>query len=240
MAEIFEKNYDLRTSDFDCFGNILPGAVLDIFQDIAGRHSQTLKVSTDDLKSKSLIWVLVKVKFEISGKPRMHQQVRVKTWPLPPSRVTLRREYLISDEEGNVLIRGASEWALVHSQRRRIMPATGIYNISEGDFCTDDAIEGKLTKIQNFTPEDAGFTIIPRFCDIDVNGHVNNTKYANFVMDALSPEKGEISSFQIDYHREVLKGCDLKVHTDRKQKEVTALGKNKEGEIMFSCYLSFK
>lgn len=240
MAEIFERNYDLRTSDFDCFGSILPGAVLDIFQDIAGRHSQSLKVGVDDLKEKNLIWVLVKVRFEVLGKLKMHQQIKVKTWPLPPSRVTLRREYLISDEEGNLLIKGASEWAVVHIKRRRIMPALGIYNIPDGDFCTENAIDGKLTKIHDFTPEEVGFEVVPRFCDIDVNGHVNNTKYANFVMDAIPPENKEISSFQIDYHREVLKGCRLIIHTKCEENDVTALGKSNEGETMFSCKMSFK
>ena len=240
MAEILERTYDLRTSDFDCFGNILPGAVLDIFQDIAGRHSKVLKVSMDDLKDRNLIWVLVKVKFEVLGKLKMHQRVKVKTWPLIPSRVTLRRDYEIKDEDDNIIIKGASEWAVVHSERRRIMPATGLYNIKEDEFFTHQAIEGKLTKIHDFEPEDKGFEINPRFCDIDVNHHVNNTKYANFVMDALSPENKEIESFQIDYHREVLKGCGLKIHTKNEDGEITALGKNTSGETMFSCLMKFK
>lgn len=240
MSEIFERDYDLRTSDYDCFGNILPGSVLDIFQDIAGRHSRILKVSIDDLKAKQLIWVLVKVKFEVVNKPQMHQRVKVKTWPFPPSRVILRRDYLICDQEGNALIKGVSEWTVVHSERRSIMPATDIYGLPEEKFYTEQAIEGKLTKIHDFIPEDNGFTVVPRFCDIDVNGHVNNTKYANFVMDAISPENEEISSFRIDYHREVLKDIELKIYVKQDENKVTAIGKNDLGHTMFSCYMELK
>ena len=44
---------------------------------------------------------------------------------------------------------------------------------------------------------------------IDSNNHVNNTFYAKFATDAIGDIGGEIKTFQIDYHREVL--CDEKV-----------------------------
>lgn len=240
MSAVFEKEYDLRTSDFDCYGNILPGAVLDIFQDAAGRHSKILKVSVDEIGNKNLIWVLLKVRFKVFGKPLMYSRVTVKTWPLPPSKATLRRDYIISDEEGNVLIKGESQWAVVHRTKRRIMPALGIYSIPEEEFCTENALEGKMQKIHDFVPDGEGSLICPGYCDIDVNRHVNNTKYANFVVDALSPENEEIEMFQIDYHREVLKGCNIRIHTKQQEEEITAMGKNINGDTMFSCRIKYK
>ena len=42
------------------------------------------------------------------------------------------------------------------------------------------------------------------FSDLDVNNHVNNTKYADYVLDAVNPTKAEtLDVFQIDYRKEV-------------------------------------
>ena len=234
MSGIFETAFNLRTSDFDCRKNLLPGAVLDIFQEIAGLHSEALGVGIEDMQKNELMWVLVKVRYKVLKEPKLHQRVLVKTWPLPPDRISYRREYEILDEEGNTLILGSSEWVTVHSTRRRIMPTKAIYNLSDEEFCTRLCFEEKCEKIKPFDALGNGFEISPRYCDIDLNGHVNNTKYANFVVDALSPER-PIKTFQIDYHKEVFAGCDLKIHTSAFKNQTVAIGKNNLNENMFSC-----
>lgn len=239
MKGVFKAAFNLRMSDFDCRKKLLPGAVLDIFQEVAGLHSELLGVGFEDMLKNELIWVLVKVRYKVLNEPRLHQRVLVKTWPLPPERISYRREYEICDEEGHPLILGSSEWVAVHSTRRRIMPAKAIYNLREEEFYTRLCFEEKGTKIKPFETVDNGFEICPRYCDIDLNGHVNNTKYANFVMDALSPERA-IKAFQIDYHKEVFAGCDLKIHTTSYEDYTIAIGKNNSGENMFSCKLEWE
>ena len=45
----------------------------------------------------------------------------------------------------------------------------------------------------------------PAYTDLDVNGHVNNAMYANFVVNALNPgPDGTLRTFQIDYRHEVV------------------------------------
>ncbi len=239
MSGIFETAFNLRTSDFDCRKKLLPGAVLDIFQEVAGLHSEALGVGLKDMQKNELMWVLVNVRYKVLKEPKLHQKVLVKTWPLPPDRISYRREYEILDEEGNTLILGSSEWVTVHSTRRRIMPAKPLYTLKETEFCSRLCFEEKGTKIKPFETQGDGFEICPRYCDIDLNGHVNNTKYANFVMDALSPER-TIKAFQIDYHKEVFAGCDLKIHSTSCEDYTIALGKNGLGENMFTCKLEWE
>lgn len=236
MKAVFEKDYDLRPSDFDQNENLLPSAILDIFQDAAGRHSVVMGAGIHDLSGKGLIWVVVKSRFEIVGKAHMYQTVRVKTWPLKPSRVTFRRECLLSDLDGNPLVRGSTEWVVVDKIKRRITLGDGIYNITDDEYLTDLNFEDKILKVSNFETFDDGFRILPRFSDIDINGHVNNTKYADYVLDAIiQNENGlNINYFQIDYHKEVLKDDMLRIHIKKENDEILALGKV-ESDIMFSC-----
>ena len=238
MENLFERKYYMRTSDFDRFGCVQPSAVLDLFQDVAGLHANALGCGYDDLIQKQMIWVLVRVKFELIKSPVMFQQVTVKTWPLEPSRAGFRRDYLIEDEAGAVLVRGASEWVVVHSELRRMVPARDVY--PEMSFITETAVDEKLSKLREIKEDGQKFDLIPRFSDIDINGHVNNTKYANFVLNALSPEKDErIKALQIDYRHEVREGVPLTLKLGREDNAVTAFGADTEDNTMFACRIEF-
>ena len=54
MKAEFSKNYYLRALDFDMNSRILPRAVLEIFQDIAGAHAENDGFGFDVLKNKNL------------------------------------------------------------------------------------------------------------------------------------------------------------------------------------------
>lgn len=103
MKGILEKHCELRTSDFDCNRKILPSAVLDIFQEAAGIHGELLGVGFEDMLKRELFWVLTKVRFEILEDVKMHQQIKIKTWPLPPQKICYRREYIIFGDRKSVV-----------------------------------------------------------------------------------------------------------------------------------------
>lgn len=236
MNKIFSQEFQLRTSDFDCRGQIKPSAVLDLFQEVAGAHAIELGVGFDDLLKKELIWVIVKVKFRIENDIHEHQKVIVKTWPLPAGRVTLQREYLIEDENGKTLVKGTSEWVTVHSEKRRIVPPTNVYPLEE--YCEDRMFEEKLAKVSDFTEPEIASEVIPQFCDLDRNGHVNNIRYADYVLNALKPKQEKIREFQIDFHREIMSGMKICVALGESETGVLAKGLSENGEKMFSCAIN--
>lgn len=231
---MFEKEYELRGSDFDRYDRIRPAAVLDLFQDVAGIHAIELGVGFDDLIAKEMIWVLTKVRYEIVGTLRRYETVRLRTWPLPPSRVNYRREYRIESPDGTVLVHGTSEWVIVHSEKRRVLPAAQVYPAGRA-YCTDTVFPQRLAKVPAFPPEGEGMTLCPGFSQLDLNGHVNNTKYADYVCDLLAlPEEETITAFSIDYHREVLQGDALTLYAAKTEEGFLCRGVS-AGELMFSC-----
>ncbi len=238
MNNFYTQTFPLRTCDFDRYSRLLPSAVLDIFQEVAGAHANRLGIGFDEMLKKDLMWVITKVKFEILKNPQTHTSVKVVTWPLSPSRVTLQREYEIYSEDGELLIRGSSEWVFMHSVLRKFMPATDAY--PPIDFLTKKSFEGKFSKIPKCDFDENFVLVKPQFCDIDLNGHVNNTKYANFVLNELEPaENEEICAMQIDYHREVKCGDKLRLFLKREENSVLAKGEN-QTETLFSCKIDFK
>ena len=81
--------------------------------------------------------------------------------------------------------------------------------------------------------------VIPTFSQLDCNGHVNNTKYANYVLDALQlSEETPIRTFQIHYRKELLLGASVTVYTQYENGVYDVMGKNEQGETMFNCQIT--
>ncbi len=240
MNRLWEKEYYLRASDFDKFNHIKPSAVLDLFQDAAGQHAVKIGVGFDDMIKRSYLWVLTRIKFKVLSQPKSYQKVVVKTWPLAPGRLSYRREYCIEDEKGEQLVVGSSEWVVIHSEKRRLVSAPDLYPFTDG-FCTEIMCEEKLGKVANFDVLTEPYIVNAGFSELDINNHVNNTKYANYVLDAINPEKtDELKEFQIDYRKEVLEGTELSVYHIRQGATVFAKGQNSNGDIMFACEMKYK
>ncbi len=233
MNKIWQKKYNLRANDFDKFGNIFPSAVLDLFQDAAAQHAEELGAGFDAMLQKSLLWILVRMKFTITKSPSRYDEVIVKTWPIGNSKVTYRREYQILDLNGNEIIKGSSDWAIMNFDSRKLVLGENPYSLCES-FCEVLMHEGKLSKIKDFECEENPYKITTAFCEIDMNNHINNTKYATFIMNALNPQESKpIKTFQIDYRKETLAGEELFIYNQREDNTILSKGLNKDSEIVF-------
>ncbi|MBQ6818555.1 MAG: hypothetical protein IJP35_02995 [Clostridia bacterium] len=233
MKAVFSQEYPLRACDFDCHHHLQPAGVMDLFQDAAGRHAMELGIGFPQLAAKHQMWILSGVQYEVVATPHMYQTVRVVTWPLPASSVTCRREYRMEALDGTLLVKGTSDWAIMDGDKRKLLRAREVY--PEGlDYCTDLCFDEKMPRLKDFVPADEGMTVIPGFAQLDMNGHVNNTKYANFILDAIQWQEGDaIAVFQIHYRKELLAHQPATVYVQREGKTILAMGKNSDGESMF-------
>lgn len=230
----YEKEYELRGADFDGCNYLRPASVLELFEDVASIHAMELGVGYEELMERQSVWVLTKVRYRVVRQPQVRERVRVRTWPLPPGRVNFRREYVIESLQGEPLILGGSEWVVMHCEKRRVLPATDLY--PGDDYRMDMHFPQRLAKVPSFEPEDEGTVVYPAFTDLDINGHVNNTKYANYVLNARPPRRGAaVTELAIDYHREVLPGNALRIFCREESGVLLARGVSDAGETMFSC-----
>lgn len=239
MNKLWQKEYDLRGSDFDKFNRIKPSAVLDLFQDAAGQHAEELGVGFDAMLARDYLWVLVRIKFTILAQPKSYQRVTVKTWPLAPGRVNYRRECCIEDADGKRLIMGSSEWVVIHREKRSFVSVPDLYPFSDG-FHEEQMFAGKLGKLRTFEAVNGPYAVNAGFSELDANDHVNNTKYADYVLDAVCPARSDaLAEFQIDYRKEVLQGVRLGIYHAREDNTVRARGENADGDVMFVCELKY-
>ncbi len=230
---IFAKEYELRGSDFDSGGHLRPASVLDLFQDVAGLHAERLGIGFETLLQRQEIWVLTKVRYRLVQAPALYERVRVRTWPLVPGRLSFRREYAIESLDGRVLVQGASEWVVVHATERRVLSPGNVYPAGE-EHCTDSFFPPRLPKVPPLAATGEGLEIVPGYSHLDRNGHVNNTRYADYVVDALG-STAAVKELWLDYHKELLQGDSVTVELQRQEGCAVVWGFNGAGERMFAC-----
>ena len=241
MAIGLEREYQLRWMDFDRYGRIQPAAVLDIFQDLATIQANDMGIGRDKMMEEGVFWAVVRMKYEMVREPQHHQLVTCRTWPHTPTRFSFLRDYTMRDEDGQLLIKASSEWVLMDATTRKFASVKDFYKGSD-DFHEERAFEKKPKKILAFEPDPAlTRTMAASYTDIDVNGHVNNAMYANFVVNALNPgEDGAIRTFQIDYRKEVLPEVPFDMELLIEDGLIRARGVNDEGDVSFTCAIELQ
>lgn len=215
-----ERTYHLRTSDFDMRNRILPSSILDLFQDAAGEHANSLGVGYYDLLPENKCWMILRTRYEVIKQPHLFSDVTVRTWPVESRRIEFDRDYVMYDKDGNELIKGTAQWAIldVSDREKPQLVMARSFDLGLEEYLPERALEGRFERLApNLAVDGDPYVTKSGYTDIDTNGHVNNIKYANYILNALNlPAEAEISAFRIDYLKEIMSGREIKIssHAD--------------------------
>lgn len=236
------KDYRLRWMDFDRYGRIHPAVVLDIFQDIATLQANDVGIGHDEMLEKGVFWAVARMKYEVLREPVQGSVVSASTWPHSPSHFSFMRDYLMADEDGAALIKATSEWVLIDAENRELASVKDAIDLTDFETLEKRAFAKKPRKIKTFPIEGSPRRIVvPAYSDIDLNGHMNNARYAYFAVDTMGDEGDRaIRSFQIDYRVEALEGEELRLYERDDEDTVTIVGMNPEGKISFTCAMEVR
>ena len=230
------KAYQLRTCDFDQYGHIQPASVLDIFQDIASTHADDMGIGFDDMQAQGVFWAVTRMKYEVVKHPVVHGEYVARTWPHSPSRFSFKRDYSLKDADGELCVKASSEWVLMDVESRQLAKVADHYNGPDNYF-DDRSFADKMRKIVDVDMTGTEpYELVPGASDIDVNGHLNNARYAAYVLDALNLGADQvIKTFQIDYRHEVKAGEPLRLYSATDAESVIVKGLNAQDESAFLC-----
>ena len=145
-------------------------------------HTEALGCTRHRTLDRGLLWVITRQSVEIDALPDYDDEITVRSWPGPMMHVFFPRHYEIV-RNGKGIIRGEALWVLIDERTRQIaMPEE--YGIEIPG--VPDAPEVLLPPIR--IPSDApAFTqaLETRFSQVDINGHMNNTRYFDVIDDAM-------------------------------------------------------
>lgn len=211
MEHVYRETIDLRAADCDMCGAWRPDAILTCMQETAGEHSARFGLDRKAMDALGICWVLSRVKVDMKRTPRCYEKITVETYPLPQRHLFFPRVHVFFDQQGEEVGAASALWVLMDMGARRITAC--------------DDVSARLPRVQGLynpvgmpgtvrMPETEAETgcITPRFSDLDLNRHVNNTRYMTWCQDALGiacMTDREIASFQINYDAEVLPGTQV-------------------------------
>ena len=192
----FKTKIVLYNSYFDANNNLSLKGVLGIFQDVASIHAEEIGVGYETMLEKNLFWVISRIKIDIFKMPTINQTVVVETWPHEKVRAEFDRDLKILSESGEVLVVGTSKWCVINTKTRFLQRADDV--VYNGEVYPQKNYAEKFEKIKLPTGQPvAKFSYTVLFSDLDHNGHMNNTNYANLVVSALDCKK--FTHFQINF-----------------------------------------
>ena len=212
MEKIYEKQMAIPHVAVDRFGRMKTSWLLACVQEVAGEHSELLGAANGEYNGKRLFWAVTRHRVEISRLPEAGEVITLKTWPCPTTRVAYPRATVACDAEGHELFRVMSLWVLMDvTSRAMILPGKSGVLVEGVTVGSEIAVPLSLPPAVGENTEQRRV----RFTDLDVNGHMNNTQYLNWVEDLLPGiyhRENPAREFTICYLSEAREGQTLDLH----------------------------
>lgn len=212
---LLTKNYSVSLSDVGVHGVLRGGVLMNILQDIAAEHAMKLGFGVNDLYEKSLAWFLGRLSVRVDRYPRCHEDITVTTWPCGGKGLISFRDFQITDSAEKIIAAASSGWLVVDLNRRRPLRP----NRALGDFPLNPrrALETDFDEIEEPAEFQFSKTFEPRFEEIDLNNHVNNSIYLTWATESMPRQilNGYTpAEIDIAFKSEVALGKPVTVKTD--------------------------
>lgn len=200
MEPIFVQNFEINDMVVDRFGRLKPSMILLYAQTVATRHGELMDVGYDTLNPRRMFWAVIRHRVQITRLPCHGETIRVETWPMPATRSSFPRSVIAYDEAGKECFRAMSLWVLMDLDKRNmILPGKSGITLAGSVRGNELALPGSLAPGQFVNHRQR--TVC--YSDLDRNGHMNNTKYLEWI-DDLFP-----SGFHRDHNLQEMTICYL-------------------------------
>lgn len=191
----------------DMNGHIkLPSLILLSLQ-VSGSQSAQLGVSDKEILEKyNLVWIITEYDIDVIRLPRFAEEMTIETEALSYNRLFCYRRFTIYDESGQAIIQMLATFALMDRDSRKVHSVDPYIVAPYQSEFSKKIIRGpKYTDLDNPTSKDYHV----RFYDLDMNGHVNNSKYLDWIFEVMGADflMGHIpQKINLKYVKEVRPG----------------------------------
>ncbi len=204
----YEEKIRLQTPDCDMKGPWRFSAVLEAFQEAAGAHCTALGCDRDTLVKQGIVWVLVRSEVRMTRYPRAGETVTLLTFHRPARHGMFPRYYKVTDADGNLVGQASTLWMLMSLETRQsVTQAEELVRMPDNsDIPAPMPFPGVIRSVEG---QESKMQYRAVYTDLDINGHVNNAKYADWLCNLIGPEvlkDHEISTMILDYNAEIRPG----------------------------------
>jgi acyl-ACP thioesterase len=246
MKNIHREVYKIKFNETDYSTKIKMHSLINYMQETSSIHAELLGVGYEDLKKHNLFWVVSRLKINMNKYVNWNDEIIVETWPSGVDKMFFTRSFRIYDKEENHIGDINAAYLLVAEDSmfpQRISKLPIDIPSIENRFEPYERLEKiKFPKCDKVLVAKKKV----RYNDIDLNLHVNNAKYIEWVEDCFPLEiykDMRIETLQLNFIKEAKCGEKIFFYKyndleDENTCYIEGVEKQSESQI-FQCKLTF-
>lgn len=230
---IVKDFFKVGVKDIDKNFKISNKAILEIFENVGGYHSDIIGYGTLDIPTTNRSWVLLEWQLKVMKRPKYGEKLEAKTWARNCSKFFTHRDFEIYNENNEKCIIGTSKWTWVEVSTGKMAKMENDidlkYGAEENHVFPETEIE-KIEEPENYINE-ITYTVLRR--DIDINNHMHNIYYLDLAEEALPQDiylEKPYDNIRISYKRGIKIGETVKLKYGIKERKHIVRIENSEGK----------
>lgn len=246
MENIFKKNYKIKFYETDFTTKIKMHSIINYMQETSSLHSELLGDGYEALGEKGMYWVVSRIKINMIKYPKWNEDIIIETWPSGLDKMFYIRGFRIYNKDGEHI--GDIDAAYLLISKNSPFP----HKPKEDEFkykVIKDRYKNYKRMDKFRLKKEEGKLVAKRkvrYNDIDLNNHVNNAKYVEWVEDCFDTSdfrEKRIESLQVNFIKEAKEGQKILFykHKDDKEKNtfyIQGFDKESSNEL-FQAKVSF-
>lgn len=205
---------------------------------VATKHAEERGFGYSFMTSHDRVWVLTRMKIEISEYPTNDSEIKLHTWVSDVNKLFTERCFAFEDANGNYFGYARSLWASIDLVTRRPTNVLELAGLSDFKSDKECPIEGapKVPPLKDNGTPITSFNV--QYSDVDINKHLNSMKYIEHFVDVFPIElfqSKDIAVFDINYITEGHYGARLDIEQKEVAKDEYILEMKNEGKAICSA-----
>lgn len=203
------NDYKLRYTDVDLYDNLKLSSLLSFLEESACLSADELGFGYNDVSPKNIGFIIVNWYIKLERNVKLGETVTVHTWPLRPKHMIFNRDFEIYLGKEKVGV-ATSRWCMIDTRTFKMLPSNVYFKEEDvAGYNTERSVDYSCWKIPQLADGTLAYSKIASYSDYDHYFHVNNTKYADLMLDVFSVDELEnlsINSVQITYVKQCKQG----------------------------------
>lgn len=203
MAELFHsKQFKINPLMVDLNKHLFPAELFRLMQITADEHVRELGFGEEIMSSRGLAWVLTRSEVKMTEYPALMDDFTVYTETCEQKHGVYPRLFEFRMQDGRVIGTAVTLWIVFDMNKRAMVSETESGIVVPG--CSGTLERSKMPGTVHILSEGSVSLSERRvvYSDLDMVGHMNNTRYIDWLCDAFRPERyknAHISRILINY-----------------------------------------
>lgn len=186
---IYSEPCRFQYNDYNRKMQLTLRAMLYQFEQAGSHHSEAVGDRMDEQMKRGISWIITSWRVHVIRRPEYGEPVHVNTWVIEHKNggLLMTRCFTLTTETGEELVTADGAYGLFdlhHGTLVKMEPE--LFSLYQPE--TRTLFKGRLPRIRLPETMETVFPITIRRSDTDYNGHVHNTYYLNFALEAISEE----------------------------------------------------